>query len=609
MKNFIILLFFSFCVITSISSQKDTYWQQRAEYKMDIDFDVNTHQMKGSQVLTYFNNSPEYLNKVFYHLYFNAFQPNSMMDVRSRTIADPDRRVQDRIFNLTEEEYGWHKIKSLKQDGVKLKYTVEGTILEVELAKAIPPGGQSVFTMEFESQVPLQIRRSGRNNREGIDYSMSQWYPKLSEYDYQGWHANPYVGREFHGVWGDFDVSIKIDRNYILGATGTLQNPNEIGYGYETGTVNRPDDKKLTWRFTAENVHDFVWAADPDYTHETLKADDGTLLHFIYQKTEDNQEAWSKLPEMTNTALQYINKHFGKYPYPSYSIIQGGDGGMEYPMATLITGNRPIASLLGVTVHELLHSWYQMMLGTNESLYPWMDEGFTSYASSRTMKHVMDPESDRNPHVGSYRGYVALAKSPNEEAMITHADHYSTNGAYGTASYGKGAVFLHQLEYIIGEEAFARGMLNYFNKWKFKHPNTNDFIRVMEMDSGLELDWYKEYFVNSIHTIDYGIKEVNADGGKTILSLERLGKMPMPLDITVTRKNGKLEHYYIPLRIMRGEKVHQNDNVSLEEDWAWTHPTYELIIPCKLSKIKKIEIDPSNRMADIERENNVYPKE
>ena len=609
MKNLIALLILSISSITITFGQAETYWQQRAEYKMDIDFNVEKHQFKGSQEIKYYNNSPDYLNKVFYHLYFNAFQPNSMMDVRSRTIADPDRRVQDRIFNLTEEEQGWHKIKSLKQDGVKLKYTIEGTILEVELAKAIPPGGQSTFTMEFVSQVPMQIRRSGRNNREGIDYSMSQWYPKLSEYDYQGWHANPYVGREFHGVWGDFDVSISIDRNYIIGATGTLQNPNSIGYGYETGTVNRPDSKKLTWRFTAENVHDFVWAADPDYTHEKLEADDGTMLHFIYQKTEQNQEAWSKLPEMTNTALQYINKHFGKYPYPSYAIIQGGDGGMEYPMATLITGNRPIASLLGVTVHELLHSWYQMVLGTNESLYPWMDEGFTSYASNRTMKHVMDPESDRNPHVGSYRGYIALAKSPNEEAMITHADHYSTNGAYGTASYGKGSVFLHQLEYIVGEEAFARGMLSYFDQWKFKHPNTNDFIRVMEKASGLELDWYKEYFVNSIHTIDYGIKEVNADGGKTLLTLERLGKMPMPIDITVTRKNGKLEHYYIPLRIMRGEKALKNEKVSVEEDWPWTHPTYELLIPCKLSKIEKIEIDPSKRLADIEPANNVYPME
>jgi len=606
MKNLILSCLFIFLFNHIVSAQEDCYWQQRAEYKMDIDFNVETHQFKGSQALTYYNNSSDYLDKVFYHLYFNAFQPNSMMDVRSRTISDPDRRVRDRIFNLDESEQGYQRIKSLKQDGKKLKFKVEGTILEVQLANAIPPGGKSVFQMEFEAQVPMQVRRSGRNNKEGIDYSMAQWYPKMSEYDYQGWHANPYVGREFHGIWGDFEVNINIDSKYIIGATGTLINANEIGYGYEEdgATVNRPNSDKLTWKFKAENVHDFVWAADPDYTHVKLKADDGTLLHFIYQKTEDNAEAWSKLPQMTNQALQYINANFGKYPFPSYSIIQGGDGGMEYPMATLITGNRPIASLLGVTVHELLHSWYQMVLATNESLYPWMDEGFTSYASSKTMKHVMDPDSDRNALAGSYKGYEYIAKSQNEEPLVTHADHYTSNGAYGTASYSKGAVFLNQLEYIIGEKAFAKGMLDYFDKWKFKHPNPNDFIRVMEKASGLELDWYKEYFVNTTHTIDYGIKDVQAEGGSTIIYLERLGKMPMPIDVVVTRKNGKKERYYIPLRMMRGEKP-TDKKTSVEDDWPWTHPTYELLIPCKYDKIEKIEIDPSLRMADLERENNI----
>jgi hypothetical protein len=190
-----------------------------------------------------------------------------MMDERSRTINDPDPRVGERISKLSPEEYGWHKIKVLKQNDKDVKFKMEETILEVELNEPIKPGEKVVFYMEFESQVPIQIRRSGRNSAEGIDYSMSQWYPKMCEYDYQGWHPNPYVGREFYGIWGDFDVKITIPAEYTLGATGYLQNKNEIGKGYEDVGMkpDNSDKKRLTWHFYAPNVHDFMWGADPDF--------------------------------------------------------------------------------------------------------------------------------------------------------------------------------------------------------------------------------------------------------------------------------------------------------------------------------------------------------
>ena len=586
-------------------------WQQRVSYEMNIDMNVKKHQYSGTQKLTYTNNSPDVLNKVFYHLYFNAFQPNSMMDVRSRTLPDPDKRVGDRISKLSKDEIGYIKVNKLLQNGTKVKYEIVGTILEVELNKPIQPGETTVFEMDFKGQVPLQIRRSGRMNKEGIDYSMCQWYPKLSEYDYQGWHANPYVGREFHGVWGDFDVKITIDKNYVIGGTGYLQNPQEIGHGYEDPTkpIIQPKGKKLTWHFKAPNVHDFMWGADPDYKHTTAQVPNGPTLHFFYQENDKTKE-WAKLPEYAVKAFEFISKHYGEYPYEQYTVIQGGDGGMEYPMATFITGHRKIASLVGVTVHEGLHSWYQMILGTNESLYPWMDEGFTSYASSETMAHLFD-RSNKNEslHNGSYQSYRYLARSGQEEPMTTHADHYSTNMAYGLAAYAKGAVFLHQLEYIIGEKAFDKGMLTYFETWKFKHPNVNDFIRIMEKESGLELDWYKEYWVNSTRTIDYSIKSVKKAGGKTKITLERLGKMPMPVDVTIEYGDGEKATYHIPLQIMRGEKPAEGTNWNVESDWAWTHPTYELTVKIKKAKIKSITIDASERMADVELKNNVWKVE
>ncbi len=607
MKIFVTLL--SILSISQTLMSQEGYWQQRAEYTMEIDMDVVTHQFTGSQKLVYTNNSPDTLHRVFYYLFFNAFQPGSMMDVRSRTIADPDARVRDRIFHLKENEIGYQKINSLKQDGKPIQYEVVGTILEVTLNQPILPGKSSTFEMEFEAQVPQQIRRSGRDNAEGIDYSMAQWYPKMCEYDYEGWHANPYIAREFHGVWGDYDVKITIDSAYVIGGTGYLQNPQEIGHGYEAPgkKLKRPNSDKLTWHFKAPNVHDFVWAADPDYVHTTAQVPDGPTLHFLYE-TDTLAQNWQILPEFTVKAFQYMNEHFGAYPYEQYSVIQGGDGGMEYPMATLITGHRSITSLVGVTVHELIHSWFQGVLATNESLYAWMDEGFTSYASNRVMNHLFPSEKPRDPQAGTYAGYFALAKSGKEEPLSTHSDHFNTNRAYTTGSYGKGAVFLHQLSYIIGQEAFDQGMQQYFDTWKFKHPNPTDLKRIMEKISGLELDWYFQYWINTTHQIDYGLESVNSEEKTTQVVISREGKMPMPLDVLVTYKDGSQELYYMPLRMMRGEKPVETDTPRVVmEDWPWVYPEYDLSIPKPLSAIERIEIDPSARVADIDHSNNTYP--
>ncbi len=228
--------------VTAAVAQPDR-WQQRVKYAMDINMDVNTNRFTGKQKLEYTNNSPDTLTKVYYHLYWNAFQPNSMMDARSQALGkiktnrgpDWDGRVRDRIANLQPDEIGYQKILSLKLNGVAQPYTVEETILEVKLTKPILPKSTVTFDMDFEAQVPLQVRRSGRDNPQtGVRLSMSQWYPKLCEYDYEGWHPTPYIAREFYGVWGDFEVKITIDKNYLIGGTGYLQNPNQIGYGYET---------------------------------------------------------------------------------------------------------------------------------------------------------------------------------------------------------------------------------------------------------------------------------------------------------------------------------------------------------------------------------------
>ncbi len=599
------------CFLSLASIAQSTYWQQRVEYTMDITMDVEDHQFKGDQKLKYTNNSPDTLDRVYFHLYFNAFQKGSMMDARSRSIQDPDRRVSDRIMNLKEDEIGYQKINSLKQDGAELQYEVSGTILEVKLDKPILPGQTTLFDMQYDAQIPLQIRRSGRDNREGIDYSMTQWYPKMVEYDMEGWHPNPYIGREFHGVWGDFDVTIHIDNRYMIGATGYLQNAAEIGMGY-AGPVSKNEDSKQvqeskinSWHFVAPMVHDFAWVADPDYTHTTIELDNGTVLHFLFQK-DSNTTNWDKLPEYAKKTFEIMNKDFGLYPYKQYTVAQGGDGGMEYPMITLISGERSLRSLVGVTVHEANHSWYQHLLGTNEAQYAWMDEGFTTYASEYVMNQLFDKYT---PHKGSYSSYFRLVESGLQEPLTTHADHFHTNRAYGVAAYSMGDIFLHQLSYVIGTETLMQGMRRYFNEWNQKHPTPNDFIRVMEKVSGMELGWYLEQWIETTNTIDYGIQMVQADEKQTNIRLERIGRMPMPLDIEVVLKNGKSKYYNIPLRIMRGEKKAEEGmkDYTVVEDWPWTYPQYELKIDVELDDIESIEIDPSERMADVDRSNNSYP--
>lgn len=603
-----LLFLFTLVLVLPLGAQ-NYYWQQQADYSMQVDFDVEKNQYSGKQSLIYTNNSPDSLKRVFFHLYPNAFQPGSMMDVRSRTIADPDRRVGDRISTLSEDEMGYLKVVNLKCNGKELKTKESETILQVLLDKAIAPGEKATFTLDFEGQVPKQIRRSGRDNSEGIRLSMSQWYPKMCEYDREGWHANPYLGREFHGVWGSFDVKISIAADYVMAATGELMNGNEIGFGYEKpGTKVKAKSKgKQEWHWKADQVHDFVWAADPDYKHVVRTMSDGPTIHFLYQEGEDT-EAWQYLPEYVEKAFREMNRRFGVYPYKNFYVIQGGDGGMEYPMATLITGHRGIESLVGVTIHEMFHSWYQGVLATDELMYPWMDEGFTSYTEAEVFAKIFDGNDVVEAHSGAYLSYFALVRSDMQEPMTTHGDHYKTNRAYGTNAYSKGELTLVQLAYIVGQETFEMGMRNYFNEWKFKHPRPSDFKLCMEKVSGMELDWYFEYWVNTTETIDYEISQVTESNEKTFVEIRKIGMMPMPLEIEVILTNGQKHLYYIPLSIMYGSKSAFEKGLHLHEEspWPWTHPSYVIEMPFLKKNISSIEIDPKRLMADINFENNTF---
>jgi len=610
MKYILNLFFFTSVFFSAFGQSNNDYWQQEVDYKMNVQMDVKTFQYKGTQELKYTNNSPDTLSKVFYHLYFNAFQPGSEMDVRSRTIEDPDNRVMDRISKLSPSEIGYIKPTKFTQNGVAANYTIKGTVMQVQLNKSILPGESTVFNMEWDAQVPLQIRRSGRDSSEGVALTMTQWYPKLAEYDFEGWHADPYIAREFHGVWGNFDVTITIDENYTIGGTGYLQNPAEVGHGYtEPGQKwMKPKKGKYTWHFLAPDVHDFAWAADDNYVHDTYPGPNGVTLHFFYKNDPEIAENWKNLQPKTAELMEFFNAQIGEYPYEQYSVIQGGDGGMEYAMCTMITGGREFGSLVGVTAHELAHSWFQFVLATNESKHEWMDEGFTSYISDEAMNYVMK-ENKPNPHAGSYRSYFYMATSGAEQPLTTHADRYASNRSYGINAYSKGSVFLTQLGYIIGPANLSKTLKRYYSDFKFKHPTPNDFIRTAEKVSGFELDWYLMDWTQTTNTIDYGIKSVESEGENTKVTLERIGLMPMPIDLYVTYEDGSQELFYNSVRMTWGEKPNPftDLNRTVLKDWAWAYPTYTFEIK-NGKKVKNMMIDATRRMADINQENNIYEK-
>jgi aminopeptidase N len=375
----------------------------------------------------------------------------------------------------------------------------------------------------------------------------------------------------------------------------------------------------------AGNVHDFVWAADPEYLHVTKKLKgNGPVIHVLYKnpaKIAQTDADWNKVADAAGQVLPFMEMKFGRYPYPQYSFIHGGDGGMEYPMATLLVGPG-----LGTVFHEWMHSWYQMMLGTNESMYAWMDEGFTEYAADLVEAYYRETVTRKElagnkaalaqldssaavlplEHSGNYSNYYYLAQSPWQEPLTTHADHFNSNFGYSISSYSKGCVFLEQLGYITGAAVRDSILLAYYRNWRFRHPGAADFIKVAENLSGMKLDWYQEYWCNTTKTIDYAIDSLWEEGGVSKLRIKRIGQMPMPIDVQLDFSDGKSALHYVPLNLQYGAKPAESEALSrtVHEPWRWTHPTYVITFSQRLATLKRVQIDPTKRMADVDQRNN-----
>lgn len=591
------------------ASAQCTQNMQRLDYTMDIHFNANRNRFSGYQKLMYQNDSPDTLKNIFYHLFYNAFQPGSQMENRAQHIRDQDG-FYTKIQALNNDERGYEQIDSLKINGETQPFEINGTIMKIRPSRFIAPGESIQIELWFRSQVPLMIVRTGRNNTEQVGFTMTQWYPKVAAYDRTGWHADEYIRREFYGGFANFDVTIHIDSSYTVAATGVLQNPEICRHGYALGTISDSGGRKaeLSWHFHAEQVHDFAWAADTSYIHNRERIRNGLELHSFYKKETATLEDWQNILPDVARIFQWMEARVGPYPYPSYSLVQGGSGGTEYPMLSMILGKRPVNKglskgypIITLAIHEIMHNWWYAAVANDETRNAWLDEGFALFFQYEYLDEL-NQKKDRQSIRTSYDYLIPPMRIGALEPMTTPSDYYDANWSYDASVYHKGAVFLNQLRYIVGDESFWKGMRDYYKRWSFGHPDGDDFILCMEKASGIELKWYLDLWTKTNKTIDYTIGKVQKNGTGIAIRLLNKGTMPMPLDLRVTLRNGSHSNYTIPLASMYGQKT--VTGYKTESPWGWTDPEYVLNLPFSYDSIDKIEIDPEKCLLDLKPENN-----
>lgn len=614
-------------LFTIIPSTASSYWQQRVKYNIDVTLIDSIHSLDGELSVQYFNNSPDTLREVYFHLYYLAFQPGSMMQVRSSELSNASWSVGARILALKPEEQGKYRIDQIIVDGAQATHEITGTVMRVTLPKPLLPNTSTTIGFTYFEQIPKQTRRGGWMSSEGVEYSMAQWYPKIAEYDEHGWHANEYIAREFYGVWGDFDVSITLPSSFTVAASGQVMNPQEVGHGYDKIAAGEksgqamPEEKSgmTTWKWRAENVHDFAWVADKTYIHDWATIRDSITIHSIHKTSVASM--WKNTLKYTEFMINTMSDLYYPYPYRNFYNTHAGDGGMEYPQLVQNSGYRSEMSMAGITAHEGAHQWFYGILGNNESREAYLDEGFTSYATTQIMVKQFGNEQQYpgakrtwldwfipmpNNKGDNYRSYLNLAKAGYEEPLAIPHDWAREDVNAGQA-YGKMQAIVSMLEYTLGESTFDRAMKEYFNRWKFKHPSLDDLQRVMEDVAKTDLDWFFDQWFRTDRTVDYSLGAVKSvqegDKYRTTLRLRNREQAVMPIDVKLQYADGTSEVATIPLAVHQNTGYRKRETRLFFEPWDWVARTYEgsILTP---HKVVSAEIDPSWRLQDLNRLNN-----
>ncbi len=545
------------------------YWQQKVDYKISCRLDDENHTLKITEVLTYYNNSPACLETLYFHLYANAYKDNNT------TFAKEMKKMGSYEFlKAKKSERGWIDITSVKAGDRQLNFNIEETIMTVVLDEPLSPGDSVVLEICALLKIPKIFSRLGYKGRH---YEIVQWYPKPCVFDEKGWHKQGYhaIG-EFYGEFGNFDVSIELPEDYVVAGSGVVIDSSKV------------ENNRKVVRFFAENVHDFAFVCDPDLEIEKREID-GIEIEVYYIKKY--RKKWKDAGDYAVEAVKRYNKWFGKYPYKKLSVVQGYfGGGMEYPNLVIIGGSEDklTRQFELVIIHEIAHQWFYGILGSNEMDEAWLDEGFTSYAEARYfvdkygvdnsfLKSSLLPEMPHN-YINKLMYYITLTNGL-EEPVLTKAYEFVDNPiGYQTAAYSKPAFFLRYLEAYLGVNIFDTILKRYFDEFKFRHPQSEDFILICEEVSGRDL---KQFFNDFLHTTkycDWHIKKLSRNS----LVIENKGEFLLPTDLLVQTDNGA--------QVLKIEQKTDTFHFS------------------GAKKIKKVIIDPYNYTPESDRHNNFYPK-
>ncbi|MFQ5747962.1 MAG: M1 family metallopeptidase [Planctomycetota bacterium] len=579
------------------------YWQQQADYVMEASLDPETRLVRGRAHVTYTNNSPDGLDYLWLNLEQNIFRKDSIGNLVDGRTA----------IGMQNAEGNGYLIRHLRSGGKKLPFHVYDTLARVELPAPIPPGGGVFeFDLEWTFIVPRKVfRRFGIEKVEdGAIFEIAQWFPAVAVYDdVHGWNTLPYIGTgEFYTNFGNYDVKLTLPRNFLVVATGELQNPEEVYTQKQVERLQRArtsastvvirsakevgdpssrpaGDGPLTWHFQAEDVRTFAWAASDAFILDAAGLD-GTLIQSAYPR--EALPLWSKATQMLRTAIEGYNRRWFRYPYPVATNVNGIEGGMEYPMIVFCRTRRSEEGLYGVTAHEIGHNWFPMVVNTDERRHAWMDEGFNTFINYYSRE---DWFHDGRKGRGNPTRFAASMTRPNLLPIETAADQLSGR-LLGQLEYAKTAAGLIVLrEKILGPERFDYAFRTYIQRWAFKSPRPADFFRSMEDAAGADLAWFWRGWFLETGFLDQKIESVEqARKGKPARVVFRnLGRLVMPLEWQVTFEDGSIASYHLPVEI-----------------WFHSNQARETLPTTK--RIEKVVVDPDRGYPDVDRGNNVWDR-
>ena len=579
------------------------YWQQRVDYVIAAELDTTRHELRGRETIRYRNNSPDGLPYLWLHLDQNICAPGSVTAV----LNQPPLVFQDAVFDFSCDDFtGGIALEHVRAAGGDVAHEVYGTTMKVVLPAPLASGAELELDVAWSFRIPAY--GAARMGREVGLYQVAWWYPRLAVYDdVSGWNHDPYIGAgEFYLEYGSFDVSLTLPANYVVTATGTLQNPEQvltaaqrerlaqalrtdepvaIIAAEEAGkATSRPTTRgTLTWRFRADSVRDFAFAAGSNLRWDAVGYD-GILIQTFYRPSA---QFWHEGIRMARQSVRHFSEQWLRYPYPHATSVEGPIAGMEYPMLTFVPDGPTREDFYWVLSHELGHEWYPMVVGSNERLYPWMDEGFNTFIDVAAAQEYFRGEA-----YGDTVGGIALRIYPEhavpgvEQPLMTRP--VESRDLFWTA-YRKPSLMMQLLrEEVLGPERFDAAFRDYTRTWAYRHPTPADFIRLMNDASGVNLDWFWRDWLFTTARLDQAIDSVSqAPGGGSEVHLANRGTMTMPAELRLTFADGTEETVRLPVEMW-----------NLGSRFSYRVPGERRVVAVRL--------DPREVLPDIERANNAW---